>query len=93
MLTLTSLGDHIAAGRTAKRWTQAQLAEKAGISRPTLAALENGRAAELGFSKVSRVLAALGLELKLQEANQSRPTLEDLLNREDDDDQGMGRRS
>ena len=49
------------------------------MSRPTLDSLENGRAGELGFSKISNILNALGLELRLQEAGSGRPTLEDLL--------------
>jgi len=79
MLTLASIGPQIASGRKALRLSQSQLAEKAGISRATLDALENGRTGELGFSKVARILSALGLELKLQEAKPQRPTLDELL--------------
>jgi len=93
MLTFNYIGREIASRRKAARWTQAELAQKASISRPTLDALENGRTSELGFAKIIRVLAALGLDLKLQEANQQRPTLDDLLNEEDDNDQGLDRRS
>ena len=46
---------------------------------------------ELGYSKVTNILAALGLELKLQEASASRPTLEELME-EARDDQGLDRR-
>jgi hypothetical protein len=53
-------------------------------------ALENGRLGELGYSKITRILAALGLELKLQEASERRPTLEELMN-EERDDQGLDR--
>jgi transcriptional regulator with XRE-family HTH domain len=67
------------------------LARKAGVSRATLDALENGRSGELGYSKVANILSALGLELKLQEANRQRPTLEELLE-EDRDDQSLDRR-
>lgn len=73
------------------RLSQASLAQRASVSRATLDALENGRLGELGFAKVGRILSVLGLELKLQEAHMRRPTLEDLMN-EDPDDQGMGRR-
>jgi hypothetical protein len=41
--------------------------------------------AELGFNKVVRILAALGLELHLREANHGRPTLDDLTNEAGDD--------
>lgn len=79
MLDLTTLGKLIARHRSAQRLTQAELARRARIGRSTLDALENGRSAELGFGKVTRILAALGLTLRLGERNQGRPTLEDLI--------------
>ncbi len=90
-MTLPSLGEQIAARRKALGLTQAALARKARVGRSTLEALENARLGELGFSKVTSLLAALGLELRLQEAGSRRPTLEDLLE-EDRDDQGLDRR-
>ena len=92
MLDLVSLGVQISARRKVLALTQSALVQRAGISRATLDALENGRCGELGFSKVARILAALGLELKLQEAHLRRPTLEDLL-QEDRDDQSLDRRN
>ena len=71
--------------------TQPALAKKARVGLSTLDALENGRLGELGYSKITNILTALGLELKLQEANARRPTLEDLMN-EGSDDQGLDRR-
>lgn len=91
MLTLTSIGAEVTAARKALKLTQAELGRKAGVSRATLDALENGRAGELGFSKVSSILAALGLELKIQPAGSRRPTLDELL-AEDSDDQDLDRR-
>ena len=41
---------------------------------------------ELGYSKITNILTALGLELKLQEASARRPTLEDLMKEARDDD-------
>ena len=86
MLDLISLGAQIAEHRKKRKLTQTALALKAGISRATLDALENGRSGELGFRKITRLLAALGLELKLQAATSHRPTLDELLkeNREQD---------
>ena len=86
MLDLPTLGATIARRRSALRLTQAALAGSARVSRATIDALENGRAGELGFSKIARILAALGLGLKVEEAAGGRPTLDDLL-REDDDGQ------
>jgi transcriptional regulator with XRE-family HTH domain len=91
MLSLSLIGDQIAAHRKKLKLSQAALARKAGVSRATLDALENGRARELGFSKLTKLLTALGLELKLQPASSQRPTLDELL-QEDRDDQGLDRR-
>jgi transcriptional regulator with XRE-family HTH domain len=91
MSDLISIGKQIAERRKSLKLSQVALARKAGISRATLEALENGRTAELGFSKVTRLLAALGLELKLQAAGSYRPTLDELL-KEDRDDQSLDRR-
>ena len=91
MLKLHSVGSQIASRRKALGFSQSDLARKAGVSRATLDALENGRSGELGFSKVANILSVLGLELKLQEANLQRPTLDELLE-EDRDDKGLDRR-
>jgi transcriptional regulator with XRE-family HTH domain len=91
MLDLTSIGPEIAARRKTLKFSQTDLAGKAGVSRATLDALENARTGELGFSKISKLLAALGLELKLQTATSQRPTLEELM-QEDRDDKSLDRR-
>ena len=91
MLPLSSIGEQIATKRKAMGLSQMMLAKKARISRATLDALENNRLGELGYSKITNILTALGLEFKLQEAGARRPTLEELMN-EESDDQGMDRR-
>jgi len=91
MLTLSSIGELIATKRKAQRLTQPALAKKAKIGLSTLDALENGRLGELGYSKITNILSALGLELKLQEASARRPTLDELME-EEHDDQGLDRR-
>jgi len=91
MLTLSSIGEQIAARRKTFGLSQAALAKKAGVGRTTLDALENSRIGELGFSKISKILSALGMELKLQETMSRRPTLDELMN-EEPDDQGLDRR-
>src|SRR5271154_5939597 len=91
MSDLLSLGAEIAKRRKTLKLSQAALARKAGVSRATLDALENGRAGELGYSKLTKLLAALGLELKLQAANSQRPTLDELM-QEDRDDKSLDRR-
>jgi transcriptional regulator with XRE-family HTH domain len=92
MVDLSSVGGQIAERRKALKLSQTALARKAGVSRATLDALENGRAGELGFSKIARLLAALGLELKLTAAvGSQRPTLDELM-QEDRDDKSLDRR-
>ena len=91
MLDLSFLGRQIAQHRKKLKLSQVELSRSAGISRATLDALENGRTGELGFSKITRLLAALGLELTVETATSHRPTLDELLE-EDRDDQGLDRR-
>jgi transcriptional regulator with XRE-family HTH domain len=91
MLSLSSIAELIAGKRKVMGLSQAALAQRARISRATIDALENGRLGELGYSKITNILTALGLELKVQEASARRPTLEELMN-EEIDDQGMDRR-
>lgn len=85
MLDLLTLGNEAAMRRKSLGLKQSDLVERTGISRATLNALENGRCRELGFSKVMKIASALGLELKLQRAQSRRPTLEDILEEEQDD--------
>jgi hypothetical protein len=91
MLPLYLLGEQIAIKRKSLGLTKPTLAKKARVGLSTLDALENGRMGELGYSKITNILAALGLELKLQKASARRPTLEELME-EGRDDQGLDRR-
>jgi len=91
MLDLVSIGAAVAETRKRLGLSQTALSTKAGLSRATIDALENGRAGELGFQKLTRLLSALGLELKLQPAASRRPTLDELLE-EDHHDQSLDRR-
>jgi HTH-type transcriptional regulator / antitoxin HipB len=91
MLDLISSGRLIAERRKSLKFSQAELARKAGVSRATLDALENGRSGDLGFRKLTKLLVALGLELKLQDAGSERPTLDQLM-QEDRDDKSLDRR-
>jgi len=53
------------------------LAELAGVDRTTLSRLENQRLPELGYAKLERILAVLGLEFAVRPAG-ALPTLNDL---------------
>jgi transcriptional regulator with XRE-family HTH domain len=91
MLNLIAIGTKIAERRKELGISQTAAARKAGLSRATLDALENGRAGDLGFTRLTKLLATLGLELKLQAASSQRPTLDELLE-EDRDDQSLDHR-
>ncbi|MGA8104633.1 MAG: helix-turn-helix domain-containing protein [Candidatus Acidiferrales bacterium] len=91
MLPLSSVGEQIAAKRRSLGLSQTALAKKARVGRTTLDGLENARLGELGYSKITNILSALGLELKLQEASARRPTLDELME-EERDDKGLDRR-
>lgn len=79
MQSLEEVGNKVASGRKRLRLRQSDLAVKAQVSRATIDAIENGRAAEIGYSKLVRILAVLGLELRLAPESSRRPTLEELL--------------
>lgn len=91
MLDLISIGSQIAERRKTLKLSQTALAGQARLSRATLDALENGRAGELGFAKITRLLSALRLELALYAASSRRPTLDELM-QEDRDDKSLDRR-
>ena len=90
MLTLSSIGKQIAVRRKTLGLSQAALAKQAKVGHSTLDALENGRLRELGLSKIIKLLSVLGMDLKIQETSRRRPTLEELME-EDQDDQGLDR--
>lgn len=48
--------------REEKKMSQTELAEKAGISRPYLSRVENGKAEELKYSTIMRISQALNVE-------------------------------
>jgi transcriptional regulator with XRE-family HTH domain len=85
MISLAELGSRIAVARKEKQFSQFELAQKAGVSRATVDLLENGRASEIGYSKLARLLSVVGLELRLQPLAPERPTLDDLLMDSGDD--------
>lgn len=63
-MNLQMVGQRIAEQRRSQGFTLHQLAAKAGVGRSTLAALETGKLAELGYAKVARICEALGLVLE-----------------------------
>jgi transcriptional regulator with XRE-family HTH domain len=84
-MTRSQIGEMVAVARGEAGLRQTDLAAKAGLSRATIDALENGRAGDIGVSKLSRVLAVLGLELAIRPATNERPTLDELMKEDADD--------
>src|SRR5262249_23833115 len=65
-MRIQDLAQDIRRARVARGWTQAKLAEQAGVSRVTLSLLENGRLPDLGVRKVLAVLDSLGLDVSVE---------------------------
>lgn len=78
MTDLLELGQAIRKRRTDIGLSRNRLSEMAGVSLARIEGLENGRLPEMGLGTLTRLLNALGLDLRLTELNQRRPTLEDL---------------
>jgi transcriptional regulator with XRE-family HTH domain len=79
MLSLTEIGKQVATERKRRHLTQKALGEMAQVSRATMDLLENGRATDIGYSKLVRILAGLELELRLTPVVSRRPTLDEIL--------------
>jgi transcriptional regulator with XRE-family HTH domain len=85
MNTIDEIGKTIAEARAETRLRQVDLAAKSGLSRATIDALENGRARDIGVSKLARILTVLGLELSIRTKTNQRPTLDELMKEDADD--------
>lgn len=69
------LGLEVARARRAKRWTEAALAERAGISAVTLRKIESG-APTVGIGTVFEVVTLLGIDLFGADRNELRSMVE-----------------
>ncbi len=65
-MLIQELGRAVRRGRIARGWTQARLAEAAGLSRNTLNRLENGLFPDLGVKKAEAILEKLEMELVVE---------------------------
>lgn len=68
LLTSRDLGAAIVAARKERGWSQATLAERAGVARPWLSSFENGKQT-VSLEGVLRVMIALGLGFGLVPAD------------------------
>jgi transcriptional regulator with XRE-family HTH domain len=91
MPDLIELGELVKKTRRAQKLSQGDLVQRSNVSRARLDALENGRISDIGFKNLMRVINALGLDLRVTQLNEGRPTLEDLVE-EDEHASGLGRR-
>ena len=66
MHDILELGGAVRAARTRAGMTQSALAAACGLSRQTVAQLEAGGFSDLGIRKIERVLAQLGLRLRVE---------------------------
>jgi transcriptional regulator with XRE-family HTH domain len=75
-MDLRSIGRLVGERRRARKLTLPELAAAAGIARSTLAALESGKLAELGFNKVARVCAAVDLAIDVRAPTLDAPLMD-----------------
>ena len=78
MTTLADVAELLKAARTQAGLTQTALAERAGVSRTTLARMETLAKGDMSVSILVRLLQAAGHDLKAVKTGHSR-TLEDIL--------------
>jgi transcriptional regulator with XRE-family HTH domain len=91
MMKLIEVGKLVRQARHAQKLSQSELVRRSAVSRARIDALENGRISEIGFKNLVRVMNTLGLDLRVTQLNNDRPTLEDLVE-EDEDASRLGRR-
>lgn len=61
---IEQFGGVVKAQRKAKGWSQEQLAQAAGLSRPTVARLESGSA--VSTATLAKIANSLGIEIKVK---------------------------
>ena len=86
-MTLHDLGKQVGAWRRNKKINQSELCNASGISRATLSQLENGELAELGYTKVQRLLSCLDWEL-IPRQRPPMPTLPELIRTNTEESEG-----
>lgn len=75
-MDVRAIGRVISAHRRARGLTLRELAAASKVGRSTLAALESGKAGEVGFAKIHRICSALNLTLEVREPVLDAPLME-----------------
>ena len=78
MTTLSDIAEMLKNARREVRLSQDQLAKRAGVSRTTVARMENLTKGDMSVSALVRLLEAAGYDLKLVKTGHTR-TVEDIL--------------
>lgn len=78
MTTLSDIAEMLKNARREVRLSQDQLAKRAGVSRTTVARMENLAKGDMSVSALVRLLEAAGYDLKLVKPGHTR-TVEDIL--------------
>lgn len=65
-MSLASAGDVVRDARRERGWSQTQLGQEAGVSRPTIARIERGD--DVSVATLAKVTAAVGLTVKIEAA-------------------------
>jgi HTH-type transcriptional regulator/antitoxin HipB len=71
--SMSDVGALVRDARSRLGWTQAELCERLGVSRPWLVDIERGRHDRAEMGKVLRLLAAVGVELRARPVDRSAP--------------------
>jgi transcriptional regulator with XRE-family HTH domain len=78
MQTLSDVGQTLQQARLQARLSQAQVAERAGLSRVTLSRMEGAAKGDMSVAALLKLCGVLGLELQMVPRGHRR-TLEDVL--------------
>jgi transcriptional regulator with XRE-family HTH domain len=65
-MSLVSVGCAVREARRERGWSQTQLGDEAGVSRPTIARIERGD--DISVATLAKVTAAVGLTVKIEAA-------------------------
>lgn len=85
-MDIVDVGGLLRKARKEKRLTQSALAATAGLTRSRIDAIENGRAADVGIKYLLRAMNAVGLDLRVTALNENRPTFNDLVEENEEED-------